>query len=63
MCIFFFQFRAYKLRESVKKRAVNVTLYDTMGFEGWCGPCMRDIEYILDGHIKDGYEVTAQSLI
>ena len=52
-----YQLRSYKLRESVQRRAVNVTLWDTMGFEGRYGPSLRDIDYILDGHIKDGYTV------
>ena len=44
----------------MKKRAIRVTLCDTMGFEqteALAGPSIRDFEYIMDGHIKDGYEV------
>ena len=56
----FFQFRVYKMRQSVKQRAIRVTICDTMGFEQTetpLGPSIRDMEYIMDGHIKDGYEV------
>ena len=36
-----------------------MTLCDTMGFEHGCpsnGPSIRDLEYIMDGHINDRYE-------
>jgi len=53
------KFRVFRLRKSVEHAAIRVTLCDTMGFEqreALSGPSIRDFEYIMDGHIKDGYE-------
>ena len=54
------------MRQSVKQRAIRVTICDTMGFEqteATQGPSIRDMEYIMDGHIKDGYEVSCSIFI
>ena len=52
----------FKLRKSSTSAAIAVNVWDTMGLEEAVslepkGPTMRDMEYIMDGHIKDGYEV------
>ena len=60
MYFFKFQYREYWLRESARKKAANVIICDTMGFEQFDdmkGPSVADIEYIMDGHITTGYEV------
>ena len=59
------QFREYWLRESVHKKAANILFCDTMGFEQFDtmeGPSQKDIEYIMDGHIVDGYMVRKGTL-
>ena len=47
----------YEPRTS-RGRALNIRLCDTMGLEDFDGLNVKDVPSILDGHVKDGFEVT-----
>ena len=53
-------------RYSLQEKQCPVVLLDTMGFEQdseRSGLCTRDVEYMLDGHIKVGYKFKANEPI
>ena len=58
MFMYMLQFRQYELRPSRGERALNFRLCDTMGMEDQNGLNVNDVPYILDGHVKDSFEVT-----
>ena len=60
----YLQLKKVRLRKSTSEAAAAINLWDNMGFEesvSPAGPTMRDMEYIMDGHIMDEYQVGTQN--
>ena len=48
----------YQVRRSASGKPLNFRLYDTQGLEESQGIDEHDVDYVLDGKVPDGYQVS-----